>query len=101
MQHIHNKISFKTAKKKSLATDQLSDALRALMFLKEKRMGQIKGRMCADGRKQQRKSNKKIAISPTAATESVLITTEINSTKRRNAAVVDTPGSLLTDDMDK
>ena len=42
---LHNKLTFKPVKKKSLITEQQAVALRMLMFLKEKRMGQIKGRM--------------------------------------------------------
>ena len=34
MQQLHDKLAFKPAKKKFLTTEQQSDALRALMFLK-------------------------------------------------------------------
>ena len=57
--------------------------------------------MCADGRKQRRKSDKKSATSPTADTESVLITTEIGATESRDVAVVDVPGALLTANIDE
>ena len=57
--------------------------------------------MCADGKKQGKKSDKKITTSLTAATKSVLIPMEIDSTKRRSVAVVDIPRAFLAEDMDK
>ena len=59
MQKIYDKLAFKPVKNKLLTTEQRANTLRAIMFLKEKRTGQIKGRMCADGRKQHTKSKKK------------------------------------------
>ena len=71
------------------------------MFLKEKRDGSIKGRTCADGRKQRENSNKEDATSPTVALESVMITSVIDAYERRDVAVADIPGAFLTADMDE
>ena len=90
-----------TTQKKLLTTKQQANALRALMFLKEKRMGYIKGCMCANGRKQRSNSNKKSATSPTAVTKSLLITTAINATERRDVAMVDFLEAFLTANMDE
>lgn len=49
-------------------------ALGYLMFLKQKRNGDIKGRGCADGRPQRLYKSKSETSSPTATTESVFIT---------------------------
>ena len=48
------------------------------MFLKQKRTGQIKGRGCADGRKQSLHTPNDDASSPTVATESVLLSCVID-----------------------
>ena len=101
MKQIQEKLTFKPVNKSSLTTDQRANDLHALMFPKEMRTGKIKGRMCADGRKQQKKSDKKSATSPTSATESVLISTAIDATARRDVALVDAQGDFLTSDMDK
>ena len=53
---------------------QRRESLQYLMFLKEKRTGDIKGRGCADGRLQRRTMAKGEALSRTPATESVIIT---------------------------
>jgi hypothetical protein len=71
------------------------------MFLKEKRDGSIKGRACADGRKQREGSTKSDATSPTVALESVLITATIDAHEGREVAIVDVPGAYLTADMDE
>ena len=71
------------------------------MFLKEKHTGQIKVRMCDGGRKKRSKSNKKSATYPIEATESVLIATSIDSTKRRDITVVDVLEAFLTANMDE
>jgi hypothetical protein len=71
------------------------------MFLKQKRTGQIKGRGCADGRQQRLYSNKEDASSPTVAIESVMITSVIDASEKRDIATVDIPGTFLQANMDE
>jgi hypothetical protein len=47
------------------------DSLAYLMYLKRKRCGKIKGRGCADGRKQRAWTDKADSSSPTIATEAL------------------------------
>jgi hypothetical protein len=53
------------------------------MFLKEKRDGTVKGRTCADGRKQRETAEPGAATSPTVSLESVLITSTIEAYEGR------------------
>ena len=71
------------------------------MFLKPKLCRKIKGRAVAEGKKQREGSKKSDVTSPTAATESVLITAAIDAAEGRDVAVIDAPGAFLTADMDK
>ena len=71
-----------------------------LMFMKEKRDGTIKGRGCADGRKQRDKYSNSDTTSPTVSTEAVLITSVIDALEGRDVAVVDIPGAYLSAEMD-
>ena len=49
-----------------------------------------------------KEKNKKIDVtSPTAATESVLVTAAIDATEVQDVDVINTPGSFLTADMDE
>ena len=57
------------------------EALPYLMFLKQKRSGKIKGRGCADGRRQRLCSKKEYASSPTVAIESVFLTSIIDASE--------------------
>jgi hypothetical protein len=65
-------------------------AISSLMFLKEKRDKSIKGRMCANGRKQRKTWTKQESTSPTLATESVFITAVIASHKGLDVRCFDT-----------
>jgi hypothetical protein len=101
LMQLHMKDTFEPQDVKALTGDQKKSALESLMFLKEKREGTIKGRMCADGRKQREGSTKSDATSPTVALESVLITANICAFERRYVAIVDVPGAFQTADMDE
>ena len=70
-------------------------APRYLMFLKEKRSVQIKGRGYADGRPQRIYTKKEDVSSPTAHIESLIITCIIDSMENRDVATVDIPGAFM------
>ena len=85
----------------TLSPTQKRNALGYLMILKQKRTGQIKGRGCADGRKQRLHTPKDDASSPTVATESVLLSCVIDAKERRDVATVDIPGAFMQGDQDE
>jgi hypothetical protein len=95
------KETFAPVNEGDLTARQKKSALESLMFLKEKRDGSIKGRACADGRKQREGSTKSDATSPTVSLESVLITATIDAFEKREVAIVDVPGAYLTAYMDE
>lgn len=70
------------------------------MFLKKKRSGRIKGRGCADGRKQRAYTNKEDASSPTVAIEALMLSCVIDAKEGRDVATVDIPGAFMQADMD-
>ena len=71
------------------------------MFLKNKRCGKIKGRGCADGRKQRAYITKEQSTSPTISTEAVFLTAVVDAWQNRKVAVLDVPGAFMQVDMDK
>jgi hypothetical protein len=95
------KETFASVNEADLTSRQNKSALESLMFLKENRDGSIKGRACADGRKQREGSTKSDATSPAVALESVLITATIYAFEKREMAIMDVPGAYLTADMDE
>ena len=83
-----------------LSPEQRKDTLQYLMFLKQKRNGTIKGRGCADGRKQRATTTKEEASSLTVAIESVMLSCVIDAKEGRDEATVDIPGAFMQADME-
>jgi hypothetical protein len=75
----------------NLTHDEKTSALKYLMYLKEKSDGVIKGRGCADGRKQRETTSKHDATSTTVSLESVFMTSLIEAKEKRDVAVADIP----------
>ena len=61
-------------------------------MLKQKRDGKIKGRACADGRKQRRYIKRDKVSSPTVQLESLMITLLIDAYEKRDVAMADVVG---------
>ena len=101
LQQLHKRKVGEPRDASTLSPTQKRNALGYLMFLKQKRTGQIKGRGCADGRKQRLHTPKDDASSPTVATESVLLSCVIHAKERRDVATVDIPGAFMQGDQDE
>ena len=84
-----------------LTKDQKHRALKYLMFLKEKRCGRIKGRGCADGRKQRLYKTKEETSSPTVSIEALLLSCMIDAMEKRDVATLDIPGAFMQADIDE
>ena len=73
-----------------------------MMFLKLKSDEvTIKGRGCADGRKQRDWLSKEDASSPTVSTEGLMLSCMIDTMEGREVATADIPGAFLQIDYDK
>ena len=101
MQQIHDMEAVKPVHKKTLTPEQRKEALEYLMFLKRKRSGKVKGRGCADGRKQRSYIPKEEASSPTASTQSIMMTHVIDALEGRSVWYVDLPGAFLQAAIDR
>jgi hypothetical protein len=101
MQQLHDRKVMKVTKSMDLTPKQRQEALGYLMYLKRKRSGKVKGRGCADGRKQRAYTAKEDASSPTVATEAVFLTAVIDALEERDVAVLDVPGAFMQADMDE
>ena len=101
LQQLHERKVGEPRDGSTLSPAQKKNALGYLMFLKQKRTGQIKGRGCADGRKQRLHTPKDDASSPMVATESVLLNCVIDAKECRDVATVDIPGAFMQGDQDE
>ena len=101
MKQLHDREVMIPVHKKSLTHEQRKEALAYLMFLKRKRCGKIKGRGCADGRKQRAYITKEDSTAPTVSTEAVFLTAVIDALENRDVAVLDVPGAFMQADIDE
>jgi len=84
-----------------LSREEKMKALLSLLFLKEKRTGDIKGRACINGAPQQDYIAKEDAASPTVSTESTFITASIAAHERRVVRCYDVPSAFVNTDVDE
>ena len=101
MRQLHDRDVMKPVYKCSLTPEQRKEALAYLMFLKRKRCGKIKGRGCADGRKQRAYITKEEPTAPTVSTEAVFLTAVIDAMEGRNIVVLDVPGAFMQAEIDE
>lgn len=80
---------------KTLTYDQRRTALASLIFLTEKRNGDIKARACANGKPQREHIAKEETASPTVTTEANFALAAIAAHERRIIATMDLPGAFL------
>jgi hypothetical protein len=66
-----------------------------LIFLKEKKEGNINARSCANGNPQGEHIAKEEVAAPTVALESVFITSTIDAKESRKVVTIDIPGAFL------
>jgi hypothetical protein len=79
LDQLHYQEAFTPIDRNSFTTAQRRAALESIMTIKEKRDGTIKGRYCADGRKQRDYMPREEASSPTVHMDSVFITAIIDA----------------------
>ena len=89
-------------KPQDLSYEQRRRSLAYTMFMKLKSDEvTIKGRGCADGRKQRDWLSKEDTSSPTVSTEGLMLSCMVDVMKDREVATVDIPGAFLQTDYDK
>jgi hypothetical protein len=102
MKQLHDRKTIRPVHSKDLTISQKRRALAYLMFIKEKRCGTvIKGRGCADGRKQRLYKTKEETSFPTVRTESLLRSCVIDGKERRHVMTTDVPGAFMQVDVDE
>ena len=101
MKQLHDRDVMIPVHKNNLTPEQRKEALAYLMFLKRKQCGKIKGRGCADGRKQRVYIAKEDSTAPTVSTEAVFLTPMIDALENRDVAVLDVPGAFMQADIDE
>jgi hypothetical protein len=97
MKQLHNQCVFKPINVNKLSTIERRRAMESLIFLTEKRDGTIKARTCANASTQREYTEKDKAASPTALTESHLITAVAK--QGRDVMTANIPNAVVQTDM--
>ena len=92
MQQFHDREVTITNNPSQLTKEERHRALPYLMFLKDKRDSNIKGRVCADGLQQRLYMAKYQTSSPTISNESLFLTLTIDAKEGRGVATCDILG---------
>eukprot|EP00978_Attheya_sp_CCMP212_P048586 scaffold546300_cov122-Attheya_sp.AAC.1 len=100
LKQLHDRKCLEPKSDDDMSEQDRERSLEYLMFLKKKSSGQIKGRGCADGRKQREYTTKEESSSPTVAIESVMLTSVIDAKEERDVATVDIPGAFMQVDQE-
>jgi hypothetical protein len=96
---LHDKGVFEPKHAEGLSQQEKRASLRAVNLIKEKRNGDIKGRICADGSVQRDLYNKAETSSPTVSNEALMYTIIVDAKEHRDVATADVVGAYLTADM--
>ncbi len=98
MTHIHTLKCFKPVNAKQLSRNARRQALTSLIFLTEKRSGEVKACACTNGSTQRTHVAKEEATAPTVTSEAIFIQCTIFAHERQNVASCDIPGAFLQAD---
>ena len=94
----HTLKCFRPRDPSTLSREDRRNALTSLMFLTEKRSGEIKARACANGSTQRSHIAKDEATAPTVTSEAIFIQSTIFAHEGRDIATCDIPGAFLQAD---
>ena len=92
---LHRRTCFKGIRVSDLTPDEKRKAVRALMFLTEKRDGSIKGRMVLDGSQTREHLREVETSSPTVTQEGIIITGVIDAKEQRDVMICDVPNAFI------
>ena len=95
MKQLHDREVFRPINVSEMTPLEKKRAMESLIFLVEKRDGRIKGRHCANGSTQRTYIEKEEAASPTANTESILLTATIEAEEGRDIMTCDIPNAFV------
>ena len=95
LEQLHKRTCFSPISIKEMTPIEKKKAMNALMFLTEKRDKSVKGRLVYDGKPTRDWLSREDSASPTAAIESILITTVIDAHEGRDEMTSDIPNAFI------
>ena len=95
MKQLHDRVVFRPVHKSEMTRLEIKRALESLIFLVEKRDGRVKARTCANGSIQREYTSRDESASPTASTDSIVVTAVLDAKQRRDVMTADIPNAFV------
>ena len=95
LKQMHDRTCFKAIAVGELTRRERQRAMEALMFLTEKKSGEVKGRLAYNGKPTRNWITREDKSSPTAHTESILLTAGIDAMEGRDIMTEDIPNAFI------
>lgn len=92
---LHWRKTFVPKRMSELTHDEQTKVLESHMFIVRKRTGETKARIVAGGNMQRNYLSKQDSSSPTVSTDSVLLTSIIDASEKRDVAIIDIPNAFI------
>ena len=99
MKQLHDRICFRPINTNSLTPEERKRALESLLFLVEKKSGEVKARTVANGSAQRIWMDKEESSSPTVSTTGLFITLAVDAKEERDTATLDIPNAFIQTQM--
>jgi hypothetical protein len=99
MKQLHDRVVFEPISVEEMTPLERKRAMESLIFVTEKKDGRMKGRFCANGSTQREYIDRDEAASPTASTDSILITGVIDAKQQRDVMTADIPNAFVQTDI--
>jgi len=95
LDQLHQRNCFTPIDANELSPEEKAQAMEALMFLQEKKDGTMKGRMVYNGKPTHEWLSREDSASPTAALESMFLTSIIDANEERDVMSADVPNAFI------
>eukprot|EP00978_Attheya_sp_CCMP212_P013887 scaffold34981_cov50-Attheya_sp.AAC.2 len=101
VKQLHDRVVFEPIRLTDMNPKERKRAMESLIFLVEKRDGTVKARTCANVSTQREYIEREDAASPTASTDSIIITSVIDAKQNRDVMISDVPNACVQTEIDQ
>jgi len=95
MKQLHDRVCFEPIRLEELSPLERKRSLESLIFLVEKKSGEVKAQTCANGSIQRNWMTKEESMSPTVSTPALFMTAAIEAHEGRDVATCDIPNAFI------
>ena len=101
MQQLHDRVCFRPIDPSTMTETERKRSLESLIFLVEKKTGEVKARTVANGSAQRVWMGRDESSSPTVSTTGLFITLAVDAKENRHVATCDIPNAFIQTEMEK